>query len=72
MKYVTVSRIWVIDEIRNGKTIYMLDRKTFTVSKVNSAPVQDVIRVTETDEKDRYEFWYEEMEENEVNEDETV
>ena len=69
MKYITISAYWVIDEIRNGRTIYVLDRKTQTVSKVNDWNIQNVVRATESEEKNRYEFWYEE---NEVNENETV
>lgn len=73
MKYISISAYWVIDEIREGKTIYVLDRKTQTVSKINSMPIQNVIKITEDkEEKSRYEFWYEEMEENEVNENDTV
>lgn len=69
MKYISISRLWVIDEIRNGHKVFVLDRKFKKVSTVNDASVQDVVAVTESKEKDRYEFWYEE---NEVNENETV
>ena len=64
MKYISVHRVWVIDEIKKGKKIYVLDRKLKKVSTVNDASVQDVITVTESKEGDRYEFWYEESEEN--------
>lgn len=69
MKYISISRFWVIDEIRNGHKVFVLDRKFKKVSTVNDASVQDVVTVTESKEKDRYEFWYEE---NEVNENETL
>jgi hypothetical protein len=63
MKYSTVSPWWVIDEIKNGKKVYVLDRKLRKVYTVNTASVQDVVAVTESEEKGRYEFWYEESEE---------
>ena len=64
MKYTTVYPCWVIDEIRKGKKIYVLDRKYKKVSTVNDASVQDVVTVTESEEKGRYTFWYEESEES--------
>jgi nitroreductase len=60
MKYVSVYPWWVIDAIKKGHKVYVLDRKLKTVHVVNSAPIQDVVAVTESEEKDRYEFWYEE------------
>ena len=72
MKYISVYPYWVIDEIKKGNTVYVLDRKTLTVSKVNGWNIQNVIRAIESQEKNRYEFWYEELEENEVKENETL
>ena len=69
MKYITISAYWVIDEIRNGRMIYVLDRKTQTVSTLNDWNIQNVIRATESEEKNRYEFWYEK---NEVNENDII
>lgn len=63
MNYSTVSPWWVIDEIKNGKKVYVLDRKLKKIATVNDASVQDVITVTESKENNRYEFWYEESEE---------
>lgn len=60
MKYVSVYPWWVIDEIKKGRKVYVLDRKLKTVHLVNVAPVQDVTRATESEEKGRFEFWYEE------------
>ena len=62
MMYSTVSPWWVIDEIRQGRTVYVLDRKLKKVFTVNEASVQDVVTVTESKENNRYEFWYEEEE----------
>lgn len=64
MKYISVDPYWVIDEIKKGKKVYVLDRKLKKVSTVNDASVQDVVTVIESEEKNRYEFWYEESEEN--------
>lgn len=63
MNYSTVSPWWVIDEIKSGKKVYVLDRKLKKIATVNDASVQDVITVTESKENNRYEFWYEESEE---------
>lgn len=64
MNYVSVYPWWVIDKIKQGHKVYVLDRKYRRVSTVNEASVQDVLTVTESEEKDRYEFWYEEEVEN--------
>ena len=72
MKYISISHIWVIDEIRAGKTIYALDRAEETIDVVNEMSVCDAVSLIKDAEKhsDRFDFWY--KEENEVNEDETV
>ncbi len=64
MKYTIVYPWMVIDEIRDGKKIFVLDRKLKNISYVNDASIEDVLRATSETERDRYEFWYEE-EENE-------
>ena len=66
MKYTTVYPWMVIDEIRQGKKIFVLDRKLKSISIVNDASIEDVVRAIDSadTERDRYEFWYEE-EENE-------
>lgn len=60
MQYTTVYPWMVIDEIRQGKKIFVLDRKLKNISYVNDASIEDVLRATSETEKDRYEFWYEE------------
>lgn len=65
MKFKTIYPCWVIDEIRKGNKVYVLDRKLKKVYTVNDANVQDVVTVIESEEKNRYEFWYEETEETE-------
>lgn len=67
MRYRSVSSYWVFDEIKSGKTIYVLDRKTLVVCSVNGLSVNELIEVMANAEKEssRYEFWYEEEEEKE-------
>jgi hypothetical protein len=60
VKYVSVYPWWVIDAIKKGRKVYVCDRKLKTVHVVNSASVEDVVKVTESKEEGRYEFWYEE------------
>ena len=67
MRYKSIYAFWVIDEIKNDNTVYVLDRVTKTVATVNDMPVDKAIAVLKSAEEnsDRYEFWYEETEENE-------
>jgi hypothetical protein len=62
MKYEEISPYWVIDEIKKGKKVYVLDRKLKNVASVNEATVQDVVTVIKSEEDGRYVFWYEEEE----------
>ena len=71
-KYERIRPYWVIDEIKHGRKVYVLDRKLKKVATVNDASVQDVVTAIENAEDGRYEYWYEEEKEEEVNEDETV
>lgn len=68
IKYESISAYWVIDEIRQGKKVYVCDRKLRSVHLVNTTPVEDVIKVTEGEEKGRYDFWTEEEIPDEVTE----
>ena len=67
MKYNSIYAYWVMDEIKNDKSVYVLDRKTKTVAVVNEMTVDRAIAVLNSAEEDskRYEFWCEETEENE-------
>ena len=64
MLYRSVFPCWVIDEIRKGKKVYVLDRKLKKVYTVNEATVETVVRLIESTDKNlgRYDFWYEEEE----------
>lgn len=59
VRYETIRSYWVIDEIKNGKKVYVLDRKNRTVHLVNVAPVGDVIKAIESEEEGRYIYWSE-------------
>lgn len=70
MDYKTVYPCWVIDEVKNGKVVFVLDKLLMKVAVVNEMRLDDVIRITENGEENRYEFWHveetktEETEEN--------
>lgn len=68
MKYVSIYPWDVINNIKKGRKVYVLDRQVKKVYTVNDATVGDVVAVIASKEEDRYEFWYEE----EVKTDETV
>lgn len=63
MKFRKVYPWNVIDEVRGGKVVFVLDKKLKKIAAVNTVQLQDVIRVTESEEENRYDFWYEEAEE---------
>lgn len=67
MKYRSVSSYWVFDEIKSGKDIYVLDRRVNEVYLVNAMPVDQLVAIMHSAEKEnsRYEFWYEQKEEKE-------
>lgn len=69
MKYRDFYACWAMDEVKKGKTVYVLDRQTKTVEVVNEMTVDKAMAVINSAETDftRYEFWTEEKEE-EVNE----
>lgn len=69
MKYKSVSSYWLFDEIKNGKIVFALDRGLKKVSLVNDLTADILVAVMNSAEAEptRYEFWYEETEE-EVNE----
>lgn len=51
----------IMDEIRAGKEVYMLDRELRCVECVNDMEVETLCKVLEQDNvKERFEFWVEE------------
>lgn len=62
--YITIYPFEVIDTIKNGKTVYLLDKAIREVFCVNDMPVKYLVRVLNDDNAHkRYEIWY--AEENE-------
>ena len=67
MKYTTIYHFLALDEIKRGKTVRVLDRRLLTVCTLNELSVNACVAVLNSaaEDTDRYEFWYEETEENE-------
>ena len=67
MKYRSVSSYWLFDEIKSGKEVYALDKRVNEVYSINKMPVEQMVAIIHSVEQEssRYEFWYEESEENE-------
>lgn len=63
MKFNSIYRWSVIDEIAKGKKVYALDRLALEVFLVNELSVEEAVAMTESKEEQRFEFWYVETEE---------
>lgn len=60
IKYQSVCNSDVLDEIKSGKDIFLLNRATNNVSRVNGMTVESLAKVFKHDNKDnRYEFFKE-------------
>ena len=60
IKYESVCNSDVLDEIKSGETIFLLNRATNDVRWVNDMSVDSLIKVFEHDNKDnKYEFYKE-------------
>ena len=60
IKYESVCNSDVLDEIKSGETIFLLNRATNNVSWVNDMSVDNLAKVFKHDNKDnRYEFYKE-------------
>lgn len=66
MKYRSVYSFWLFDEIKSGKRVYALDKKLKKIVLVNDLTAEQLVAVMNSAEAEptRYEFWYEESEEN--------
>lgn len=64
MKYDIFSSYWVIDRIKSGKRVLVLDRKAKSIDVVNDMTVDKMLAVLNSakEDSDRYEFWTEEEE----------
>ena len=67
MRYKSIYPWDVIEQIKDGKKINVLDRKTQSVYLVNELNVEIALKMTESKESGRFEFWYTEKEDT-VNE----
>ena len=57
-KYVKVYAFCIIQEIADGKVVYMLDRDAGEVYCVNNLPIWKVLDILRTDdEAGRFDFW---------------
>lgn len=61
MKFKTVYRFLVSDEIKEGKTVYCLDKANRCVLTMNSLSFDDAIKILDEAEERHYsyEFWKE-------------
>lgn len=69
-----VSPWYVEDNVRAGKTVYMLDRQTHKVEDFSNTPYGKAVEVINNEydqERGRYSFWIEEEEEPKAEETET-
>ena len=59
--YKDVHKFLLFDEIKNGKTVYCLDRKSREVHTVNELTVNDMVAILKgaEEEPQRFEFWEE-------------
>jgi hypothetical protein len=60
--YISFYSFYVIEKIKEGKTVYYLDRKLHDCGTVNRITVEDLTAILKADEQEpkRFEFWYEE------------
>ena len=56
-KYENVYSFRVIDEIKAGNTVYVLDRLKALTSRVNSMATVDAIDMIYAEDEERYLFW---------------
>ena len=65
MKYRDFYAFWVLDELEDGNTIYVLDRQTKKVEVINEMTVDKAMAVINSAkaDADRYKFWCEVTEE---------
>lgn len=63
MKFTSIYSWKAIDNVKDGKKVYVLDRKAKTVTYLNDSKLSDVVAATDSDEIGRFEFWYEEEDE---------
>ena len=56
--YRSVRAWFVVDEIKAGNNVYMLDRQNQSVALINDMDAQSAIKIVHsTDTENRYDFW---------------
>lgn len=70
-KYVEVYDFMVLDTVRKGEKVWMLDKKEADICCVNNMRTSDLMKVLEliesnkgTPEESRFQFWYVNKEES--------
>lgn len=66
MKYNEIYAWNVLDEIKDGHKVHVVDKKTHTVFLVNEMSVEAALKMTESKERGRFTFWYTEVPKCEV------
>ena len=69
MKYITIYSFLVIDEIKEGNTVYCLDKKRKSVHIMNDICMDVALTILKDSEEDsnRFEFWKVEAKEESEN-----
>ena len=67
MRYKSIYPWDVIEQIKDGHKVHVLDKKTQSVYLVNELNVEIALKMTESKESGRFEFWY--VEKDEVEDD---
>ena len=59
MKYITIYNFGVIDEIKEGNTVYCLDKRKVSVHIMNDICMDVALTILKEAEEDsgRFEFW---------------
>lgn len=65
MKYITIYSFCVIDEIKEGNTVYCLDKRNVSVHIMNDICMDVALTILKEAEEDsnRFAFWKKEKEE---------
>ena len=69
MNYKTIYLFEIINKVKEGNQVYVLDRKIRIIHNANCMALKDLTVILSNEEKNRYEAWVEEIEES-VNKDE--
>lgn len=62
MNYKTIYLFEILNAVKEGKQVYVLDRKIKIIHNANTMPVNKLALILSDEEKSRYEAWSEERE----------